>query len=436
MVRDFSNSARFELAAPSMQAAILGIALCLYLAVWFLMSFDANAYLQIDSADYRLLGRSIFTDLNFPSSFRTPVFPAFQGFWETLLGLSVSQYIVVQILLALINVYLLGRLVSFFAGSLWQLLVMLVFSVDLLTIQVTNYVLSETLFSFLLLLSLNLLLTIHSSAKNRYGIAIMCGISFGLFALCRPVGQYIPFLLIPWIIVFRRGDHSCKSRWIVSALIIVFSLSLIHVWKLNNLINKGHYFTSITTSFNMYNYRAAWNVAYRDGRPFDDVKVEFDKKRDNFIRKNPQMSDYELGQYFTREGLSIILSTPKETFFQAVRGFVFLYGGIYNSSLDRIFQNDIAQKTAQAYSLIYNMLLYLGVLLGIYYWKVFGSQQRSLFVLCGLVVFYFTFFSIGVESYARLRAPIMPYLAFTSVIGWVTWLKKRSIIKNDWLPST
>ncbi len=331
--------------------------------------------------------------------------------------------------------YLLGRLVSFYAGPKWQLLVMLVISIDLLTIQVANYVLSETLFSFLLLLSLNLLLAIHSSEKNRYGVAIMCGISFGLFALCRPVGQYIPFLLIPWIIVFRRDGHSCRSRWIVSALIIVFSLSLIHVWKLNNFINKGHYFTSITTSFNMYNYRAAWNVAYRDGRSFEDVKAEFHDKRDDFKRENPQLSSYEVSQHFTSEGLSIILSTPKETFFQAVRGFVFLYGGIYNGSLDRIFQNNTVRKIAQAYSLAYNMLLYLGVLLGIYYWRVLSSQQRSLFVLCGSIIFYFTFFSIGVESYARLRAPIMPYLVFVSVVGWVVWLKKRSFIKNDWLPS-
>ncbi len=430
MAKGWLNNSSFDSATAKLQAAILLMALCLYLAIWYLMSFDESAYLQIDSADYRLLGKSIFTNFSFPSSFRTPVFPAFQGFWEALLSFSISQYIVIQILLALINIYLLGRLVSFFAGVAWQLIAMLVFSVDLLTMQVANYVLSETLFSFLLLLSLNMLLTIHASAKNRYGLAIICGVCFGLFALCRPVGQYIPFALVPWIILFRRDEHDYKSRWIVSALVVVVSLSLVHAWKLNNLVNKGHYFTSITTSFNMYNYRAAWNVAYRDGRPFDDVKVEFDKKRNEFIRENSHMSSYEIGQHFTREGLSIILLTPKETFFQAVRGFVFLYGGIYNSSLDRIFNNDIALKAAQAYSLLYNMMLYLGVLLSFYYWKVFDAQKRSLFVLCGLVVFYFTFFSIGVESYARLRAPIMPYLVCVSIVGWVTWLRSVRFLKH------
>ncbi len=109
----------------------------------------------------------------------------------------------------------------------------------------------------------------------------------------------------------------------------------------------------------------------------------------------------------------------------------FLYGGIYNGSLKRIFQNDIALTAAQIYSLLYSALLYIGVLLSFYYWRFFNFQQRSLFALCGLIVFYFTFFSIGVESYARLRAPFMPYLVFVSVVGWVFWLQKRSFIRTE-----
>ena len=112
----------------------------------------------------------------------------------------------------------------------------------------------------------------------------------------------------------------------------------------------------------MYNYRAAWNVAYRDGRTFQEVKDEFHENRSNFIRKNPQLSDYDVGQHFTKEGLAIILSTPKETFFQAVRGFVYLYAGIYNGSLDRVFKNDIARKMAQIYSLLYSFCIYFCLL--------------------------------------------------------------------------
>ena len=430
MDNNFSGNNRSESVSFALQSVILMFALCLYLAVWFLMSFDENAFLQIDSADYRFLGKAIFNDFNFPSSFRTPVFPVFQGFWESFLGLSVSHYILVQILLAVSNIYLLGRLVSFFVGPKWQLAAMFVMSLDLITIQVANYVLSETLFSFLLLLSLNLLQLINVSSKNRYGLAIVCGLTFGLFSLCRPVGQFIPFILIPWVILYRQEDHSIKSRCVVSAIIVIISLSCVHAWKFNNLINKGHYFTSITTSFNMYNYRAAWNVAYRDGRTFEDVKDEFHANRSDFKRQNPLLSEYEIGRHFTKEGFHIILSTPKETFFQAVRGLIFLYGGIYNGSLERVFQDHQARIAAQGYSLLYSLLLYFGVLLSLFYWKHFNAQQRSLFALSGLVIFYFTFFSIGVESYARLRAPFMPYLVLLSVLGWISWLQKRFFIRK------
>ena len=405
------------------QVAILVGALCLYLFIWFLSSFDSNAYIQIDSVDYRFLGKKIFTEFSFPSSFRTPVFPAFVGFWESFLGLSVSQFILVQIAMALVNIWLVGRIVSYFAAEKWQLLAMIVFSLDLITIQVANYVLSETLFSFLLLLSLHFMLALYYSKGASYGLAVITGLSLGVFALCRPVGQFLPFLLAIWFVFFRfqsnEGGENKKQIYLMTIIMILGSMAVMHAWKLNNFINKGHYFVSATTSYNMYNYRAAWNVAYRDGRTFFDVKKEFHDKRDQFKRDNPQLSDYEIANHFTKEGLNIILSTPKETFFQAVRGLVFLYGGVYNGSLARIFQQNWSQKIAQIYSLIYLGLLYLGILLALYYWRTMNAQQKALFALSTVIVFYFTFFSIGVESYARLRAPFMPYLAIISVLGWI-----------------
>lgn len=409
------------------QLAVLAGALCLYIFVWFLASFDPEAYIQIDSVDYQFLGEKMFTEWQFPSSFRTPVFPAFVGFWKTVLGLNVSQFILIQIVLALANISMLGRIVSYFAAKKWQFFAMIVLSLDLLTVQVTNYILSETLFSFLLLLSLNLMLALHfsnckNSNKSKYSLAVITGLSLGLFSLCRPVGQFLPFLLVFWLIFFKQEQQTKKQIYLISIIIVLGSMAVMHAWKLSNYINKGHYFVSATTSYNMYNYRAAWNVAYRDGRTFADVKEEFHDNRDQFKGDNPQLSDYEIGEHFTKEGLGIILSTPKETFFQAVRGLVFLYGGIYNGSLDRIFQNDMAKKSAQLYSLLYSGLLYLGVLFGLFYWRSFSAQQKSLYALCTLIVFYFTFFSIGVESYARLRSPFMPYLAVASVLGWVPFL--------------
>ena len=174
----------------------------------------------------------------------------------------------------------------------------------------------------------------------------------------------------------------------------------------------------------MYNYRAAWNVAYRDGRTFQEVKDEFHEVRSQYKRQNPDLSEYEIGRHFTSEGLRIILDTPKETVLQAVRGLVYLYGGIYNGSLQRIFKDHISLKLSQIYSLLINILVYLGILLCLFSWKLFNKQQRSLVVLSGLVVCYFTFFSIGVESYARLRAPFMPYLVILSVFGWLGFTRR------------
>jgi hypothetical protein len=92
---NYSNSMHVRLPIAQ-QVAVLTGACCLYLFVWFMSSLDPDAYMQIDSVDYQFLGEKIFTELSFPSSFRTPVFPVFVGFWKTLVGLNVSQYILVH----------------------------------------------------------------------------------------------------------------------------------------------------------------------------------------------------------------------------------------------------------------------------------------------------------------------------------------------------
>ena len=416
-------------ARASFQIGIYCLAAVIYLTIWLLMSSTENAYLQIDSYDYLALGQSIFNDFDFPSSFRTPVFPVFVGFWEALLGLEIQQYILVQIILALVNIYLLGRLVSYFLSAKLQLVVMFVFAVDLVTAQVANYVLAETLFSFLLLLALNFLVLAQRNQKYATKYAVICGLVLGMYALCRPVGQFIPIVLAIWYFLYKREDANFRTQVIVVCFIVFGTLISVHAWKLHNYMTKGQYFTSVTMSYNIYNYRAAWNVAYRDGRAFQDVKDEFHAVRQDFKRSNPQASEYDIGQHFSKEGLSIILDTPKETFYQAIRGLAFLYGGIYNGSLERIFNNNFAKKGAQIYTLLYNLILYVGILFSFLFIRRLDQQERSLLVMSGIVVAYFTFFSIGVESYARLRAPFMPYLVVMAVVGWLKLWQFRTRAK-------
>ena len=406
-------------AKPSLQIAIYCIAAMIYLGIWLLMSSNENAYLQLDSYDYLLLGQAIFNDFNFPSSFRTPLFPLFVGFWEALLGLKIQYYILIQILLALVNIYLLGRLVSYFLSAKMQLLVMLVFAVELVTAQVANYVLAETLFSFLLLLALNFLVLAQRKQKYAIKYAVICGVVLGLYALCRPVGQFIPFVLVVWYFLYKRSDVNIRTQVLAVCLVIFGTLLSVHAWKFHNYVTKEQYFTSVTMSYNIYNYRAAWNVAYRDGRSFEDVKDEFHAVRKEFKLNNLQATEYDIGQHFFKEGLNIIIDTPKETFFQAVRGLVFLYGGIYNGSLDRIFKNQLAKKIAQIYTFLYNCILYAGILLSVLFIRRLEQQERSLLIMSGFIVAYYNFFSIGVESYARLRAPFIPYLVIIAVVGWM-----------------
>jgi len=411
-------------------SVILSIALVAYLLVWWIAGLRDNAYMQIDSLDYLFLGKTLFETGEFTSLFRTPIFPAFAGFWNDFVGLSTAQFILVQIAMAVANIALIGRAVSFFVDQKWQKIVMLVFALDLVTIQVANWVLSETLFSFLLLVSLNVFLTIWVKQRFNVLLAISCGLCFGLFALCRPVGQFLILLLL-CLMFFPKEAQEVKVGWsrklLVCVLILVTHTLVFSAWKYHNYVKTGHSFVSTTMSYNMYNWRAAWNIAYRDGRTFESVKDEMFALRADFSRANPQLSEYEVSQEMTKQGLEIILSTPKETVAQAIRGMFFLYGGIYNGSLNRIFVEPISKRVMQAYSLIYWLIVYLGILFALLRFKSLTPNERHLFLFSGLIIGYFTFFSIGVESYARLRAPFVPYLVVCAVLGWKMFIQNSRV---------
>lgn len=409
-------------------------ALIINLVVWLFAMFSQDIhfhlkpYLQLDSYDYLKLGKHIFNEGEFPSFFRTPVYPYFVGFFQVVLNLNISQLILVQIVLSILNLYLLWRLTSHFLAARYQLFVMLVFAADLVTIQVTNYVISETLFSFLLLTSLNLLVHLKFR-RNSLWLALLCGICFGLFALCRPVGQFLPYLLILWFL-FSMQNKNKLMVILMAALILCGSMSVLEIWKQRNYRLTGHSFVSNTTAVNLYNYRAAWNVARRDHRPFADVKAEFQKNKEDFVRENKHLSSYEIAQHFHKEGLEIIFSTPWETMQQAARGLVYLYGGIYNASLNRLFGDGLLALLTKIYSVIYLLLVYAGLIFSVYFYKRLSKNQQSLVMLSGIIIGYFTFFSIAVESYARLRVPFFPYLVIVSVVGWSMFIGKKFLKKS------
>ena len=425
---DLNNNYQPELLEKKYLASILLFALMINLIVWYLSRFSIDVhfqlapFLQIDSLEYINLGKQIFENGVFPNFSRTPVYPFFIGFFDYFLGFQPSQLVLVNIVLSLLNIWLVWRLTAYFLAPCYQFLITLVFALDPVTIQVTNYVLSETLFSFLLLVGLNILANLKLSKCHWY-FAVLCGLSLGLFALCRPVGQYLPILLMIWLWVGINNKNK-KTLLLISVLLLFAYILVPEAWKQRNKSLTGYSFISTTTSINMYNYRAAWNVARRDGRTFVDVKQEFQENREAFARENSHLMDYEIAQHFTKEGLNIILNTPWETVQQATRGLVYLYGGIYNASIERITGGGMSAVFLKVYSIVYLLLVYIGVLFGLFFYRKLSDNQKSIFMLSAIVVAYFTFFSIGVESYARLRAPFSPYIVMISIIGWFAFYNK------------
>ena len=395
--------------------ALLGFSLGIHLLFWLLAHYDSQPFMQIDSVEYLNLAKEIFTQSDFSNQSRTPIYPAFLGFFTEYLGFSKAGFALVQIAVSLLNIVLIWHLSAFFLSSRSQFWLVLVFCLDLVTVQVMTYILSEGIFSTCLLVGLNCVVYLKL-CRVHYFLAILAGLSLGIFALTRPVGQFLPWLLIVWFLV--KNQMIWREKLVAALIIALCSVGVLELWKQRMYQKTGHRFISVTTSINLYNYRAAWNIARKEGRQFEEVKKEFQRNRNKFVGDNPELDQYQVAQHFSKEGLAIIKSTPWQTIEQGVRGLVFLYGGIYNASIDRFFGDSFIATIVKLFSYIYWALIYLGMCLCLKNIQRFSAREYEVIALAVICVGYFTFLSAAVESYARLRMPFSPYLIILSVMGW------------------
>ena len=322
------------------------------------------------------------------------------------------------------NLLLIWRLSAYFLNANAQFWILLIFSFDLVTVQVMTYILSESIFSTLLLLGLNGLAYLKFVRISCW-VALLTGVAFGLFALTRPVGQFLPWLLVAWLLINNQTNTNWRAKLLAAVLILLCSIGVLELWKQRMLEQTGHRFISTTTSINMYNYRAAWNIARKEGRTFQEVKEEFQKNRNAFVNANPELDAYQVAQHFTKEGLSIIIDTPWQTIEQGMRGLVFLYGGIYNASIDRFFKKPWLANLIKLFSYAYWLFVYIGILMCLVFIKRFKTREYEMIALTVICIGYFTFFSAAVEAYARLRMPFAPYLIMLSVLGWLMFSHRR-----------
>jgi 4-amino-4-deoxy-L-arabinose transferase-like glycosyltransferase len=162
---------------------------------------------------------------------------------------------------------LVGRL---FLTNAWALYASLLVCVSPHLVSMGGYVLTETLFAFVLLASLYFFICASLKRNTQYFVA--SGVSFGVAYLINPVVLFVP-ILISLIYVWRYKNEeslSIEIGKICKNVLLVFII-VVSAWHLRNVVNVPE--NSVTSSDRAYinlvigshhNYHEIWRKNPRD----------------------------------------------------------------------------------------------------------------------------------------------------------------------------
>lgn len=411
------------------------IALVLRGVLWVRMFPYPQAYLRPDSPSYtelaanfnkyRVFSRSA-QEPRFPETFRTPGYPLFLSvhfiFSEDPRWPALTQILLdsgTAVIVALCSGFLTAHPLGWAAGLLYAL--------DPMAAAHSPLILSETLFTFLLALSLYALLRAGSLARGKE--SLLSGFCLGLATLTRPVSFYLWIFLVPalWLLWGRRKLKSLLLYAAAAALIP-------GLWCARNYTHFGHFNLSSLPGINLFYYEAP---AVKSGLDKVSFAQAFKQLDADFSAEHPilPLSPFEESRMRWNYARGVLEQYPITVFrLHLVTGFKMLFGPGLELLAEELTPAMPLQKAdSPAHALtgqgtlallrqrpwLWIILAYTMILLGLAYLLaacgacVLLEQPQSRFAAaaCLIPLGYLLIVSAGGWSYYRFRVPLWPFVA-------------------------
>jgi 4-amino-4-deoxy-L-arabinose transferase-like glycosyltransferase len=440
------NSLRF---LPSIHW-LLGITFFIRLSFFgiaLLQTNDRTVFHAKDTATYLVPAQQLITTGNFaannlPEVIRTPGYSIFLT-----IGVLANNVefvtILLQIVLSVFSCYLIFLLSKLMMNDVSAKFAALFFSVEPLSITYSCYLLSETLFTFLLLLAFYQLAVFLKN--HNYLNMFLSAATIASAVYVRPVAYYLIFF---WgLFIFLKG----KNYFIRGTAFLLISFSLLGFWQVRNIRVADYAGFSAVSDVMLYFYHASSVEAQQQGLPLRQVtenKGYYDVK--TYYQVHPEQQGWTEAQrykFWRQEGISTIRKAP------------ILFAGIYAKGLgvtlldpgasdflkllsfypksgslsSNIKSSGIIKFIFENKLLVVVSILFLTYLICIYGFSLRGiidllRQDNSSSKLLLLTCCYFFLLSGGVVAIARLRAPIMPYLLIAAGHGIFLFINKIKIM--------
>ena len=423
----------------------------------FILSTDSRRFLDKDSSGYQNIAMSLLETGRFapspersqePETNRTPGYPAFLAVLYGTILLDPSIAILAQIVISTVSV----AIVYWIALSLWDgktaLLATLLFTLDMGFMAFSLLLLTETLFSFLLLCVFAML--IPALQQPQHGkFAFLTGLSLALATMVRPVGYYlfVP-LLIGFFIHGLRNHQGWRSLY-ASAYFLLPFLIIVGGWQTRNYLLTG-YGTLSRIQGELFLKKSAEIVAARDKITFEDAYKRIDEEQKKKSGSRDKQSLEKIDRFWIREGRLYLMKYPSYYLKREARRTVkvlvpagYRMISIFGFGLKHGPLGDLRRLSAKKYvnqwvvrhpgrfiftilMLLHLYLLYAGAFIAIWLgWK--KRPVRAIHIFYAVIYLYFLVISLAIGFQSRFLLPAMPLLHLYTARA-ITLLKDRKFV--------
>ncbi len=373
----------------------------LYFALTLPNYLFPDSYTYLAAAQNLLRGAGFLDATGAVETLRTPGYPLLLA----ALGGRIVWVVIAQHLMNVaiaVGVYLLaaprlGRFIAMTAA--------LMFAIDVATIHYANKVLSETLFTLVLLV------VCWQLAVGSWRLA---GVLTGVLVLIRPVAIAY-FVVVAAYMLLRRVRVRAVVVYALLAVALPFG------WALRNLARTGVLTVSSISGTNLLLFRAAGTLAILDhGDDFeadrrdeaqgllDDANTEIE--RTLHIDDANELPHAVRARHYARFGMRVIRQHPLAFAELTLRG---LLVNLLDSRAEAVtvvcrLHESIVETALGAWTAALLVFALIGA------WLL---RRDDLGLLVILTVAYFLLISAGGESESRFRVPVVPLYAIAAVAG-------------------
>jgi 4-amino-4-deoxy-L-arabinose transferase-like glycosyltransferase len=432
-------------------AAIFVLAVVLRLLVFAYIAHEPRKFYTYDSDGYdrramNLLRYGVFasekTPPLTPDLDRTPVYPVVLAGVFAVAGHNPGAAILLHILIGSLTALLTyGLARELGLSTRVGLLAALIVAVDPLSIMTTNYLLTETLFTLLLVGTIWGLVRYWNTSEARW--LALATVLIALTSLTRPISQFLPLALLP---VFVLAARAGRRRAFLAAGVIfaVASLALTYTWAYRNYRQTGLFTLSTISDTNLIYYRARAVLAEAEGTSQDEAWDKLQQRIEQTAAEQ-KLSTAETIDLQRQEALAIFQRYPGLTVKMLAKGvgrLLFDPGytitcaqldrqstafdcfpgrssmnepGLVDKALGKFGQMTAVQQLVLLSSSVLLAILYSSAAFGVA--RLIRERRWLVLALLFLLIAYFVGLSAGGEANSRFRIPVVPFLGMLSGVG-------------------